>query len=103
MARGPMRAELPDNGDISFQAADGGRKWEVYYKPKPEMVKRTRLEEPDRTVPSGKLLIAKADTTGGWIETYPLNASRVGHGLFGPKYDVLKTIRFENLSLSIGV
>lgn len=100
MARAPARAELPNNGKISFEATRGGRNWEVCYTPKSTMLEVSRRAQPDYAPPTGKILIAKADTKGDWIETYPLNATRIGHGLFGPKYDVLKTIRFENLNLT---
>lgn len=102
MARGPGRAsrnDLPDNGKISFVSVGKGRTWEVHYTPKPSAIEVSRRAEPDYEPPRGKILLAKADTDGDWLETYPLNATRFGHGLFGPKYEVLRTIRFEKLNL----
>lgn len=94
-----MRGDLPNNGKVSFNSTGKGRKWEIHYTPKPSVVDVSRRIEPDHAPPTGKILLAKADTEGDWIETYPLNATRMGHGLFGPKYDGLKTIRFEKLNL----
>lgn len=102
MARGPAggaRNDLPDNGKITFAPVRKGRAWEVRYTPKAKAIETSLRAEPDYTPPRGPILIAKADTEAGWIETYPLNATRMGHGLFGPKYDVLRTIRFEALNL----
>lgn len=71
----------------------------MHYTPKASAIEISRRAEPDYEPPRGKILLAKADTDGDWLETYPLNATRFGHGLFGPKYDVLRTIRFEKLNL----
>ena len=94
-----LRGDLPNNGIISFRTTDKRRKWEIHYSPKPSVIEDSRRYDPDHVPPKGKIILAKADTEGDWIETYPLNATRIGHGLFGPKYDILRTIRFENLNL----
>jgi hypothetical protein len=44
-------------------------------------------------------LLVRADSAAGWLEVYPTNTTALRHGLFGPKYPVLRTIRFEKLTM----
>ncbi|MDX5332181.1 MAG: DUF4263 domain-containing protein, partial [Caulobacteraceae bacterium] len=102
MARNPNRSSrgvLPDHGKIIFAQQGGGATWTLHIDPKPSSLAEAEEADPTFQAPKAPVLLAMADGREGWIETYPTNTTRPRYGLFGPKYDLLRTIRFENLNM----
>jgi|694.fasta_scaffold124002_3 hypothetical protein len=93
------RGELPNNGKPVFASKSSGRTWTIHFRPAASAIELAQRLDEDFQPPTGPILLAKGDADEGSVEVYPHNTTAVSRGLFGPKYDVLRTIRFENLNM----
>jgi len=90
---------LPDYGKSIFASPGKGETWTLHFKPKPSAIQLAAQVDPTFQPPNQPILLARADSGAGWIEVYPTNTTALRHGLFGPKYPLLRTIRFEKLTM----
>jgi hypothetical protein len=102
MARNPNRVgpgAFPDYGKPIFASKAQGRTWTIHLKPEPSAIELAARSDDDFKPPAGPILLAKGDATDGSVEFYPHNTTAPAHSLFGPKYRVLRIIRFEKLDM----
>ena len=102
MARNPNRnrqGDYPNYGKPVFASKAQGATWTIHLQPEPSAIELAANLDHDFTPPTGPLLLAKGDSTNRSVEVYPHNLTAPSHGLFGPKYPVLRTIRFEKMDM----
>jgi len=101
MARNPnrmSRGSYPEYGKVVFSAQAAGA-WTLQIRPKPDALDLAQRIDRKFKRPKGPITLASANAREGWLEIYPTNTTSPRHGLFGPKYPVLRTIRFEGRNM----
>lgn len=102
MARNPNRnrqGDYPNYGKPVFASKAQGAIWTIHLKPEPSAIELAARSDDEFIPPTGPLLLAKGDSGDQSVEVYPHNVTAPSHGLFGPKYPVLRTIRFEKMEM----
>ncbi len=102
MARNPNRNRkdgYPNYAKPVFASKAQGAAWTVHLKPDASAIELVARSDDEFIPPMGPLLLAKGDSRDQSVEVYPHNVTAPSHGLFGPKYPVLRTIRFEKIGM----
>lgn len=87
---------VPENGRLRFSKKK--RRWTLTFSPKKEVVERVQDEEPHYVPPAQGIVLAEADEEAGRLDLWPLNTTSFSQGLFRPKYQRPRLIRFEGMS-----
>ncbi|ACK86229.1 Shedu immune nuclease family protein [Methylorubrum extorquens] len=101
MALNPYRAGrgmTPNYGDVIIKT---GKICTLSFQPNQDGLDAALRNDPTFVAPPKPILIARIDDAAGTLEIYPLNTTRESGDLFGPKYDRIESIRFENFNLSL--